>query len=83
MKRKVWLYLNSIEQAEAVLFSKFCFMFLFPWLAGRFYNFELTQNRENTRNGSTGLYFLKLSNVSVYMHVLAKFLLITRVQVRV
>jgi DNA invertase Pin-like site-specific DNA recombinase len=23
----------------------------FPWLAGRFNNFELTQNREKTRNG--------------------------------
>jgi hypothetical protein len=23
----------------------------FPWLAGRFHNFELTQNREKTRNG--------------------------------
>jgi hypothetical protein len=22
-----------------------------PWLAGRFHNFELTQNREKTRNG--------------------------------
>jgi hypothetical protein len=30
-------------------FSKLvCF---FPWLAGRFHNFELTQNREKTRNG--------------------------------
>jgi hypothetical protein len=24
---------------------------VFPWLAGRFHNFELTQNREKTRNG--------------------------------
>jgi hypothetical protein len=45
-------------------------------MAGRFYNFELTQNREKTRNGSTGIYFLKLNNVSFC--VLAKCLLITR-----
>jgi hypothetical protein len=35
--------------AEAALFLKLvCF---FPWLAGWFHNFELTQNREKTRNG--------------------------------
>jgi hypothetical protein len=33
---------------------QFCFLKLvcfFSWLAGRFHNFELTQNREKTRNG--------------------------------
>jgi hypothetical protein len=33
---------------------QFCFLNLFvffPWLAGRFHNFELKQNREKTRNG--------------------------------
>jgi hypothetical protein len=33
---------------------QFCFSKLVcfsPWLAGRFHNFELTQNREKTRNG--------------------------------
>jgi hypothetical protein len=35
--------------AETTLLSKACLFF--PWLAGRFHNFELTQNREKTRNG--------------------------------
>jgi hypothetical protein len=35
-------------QAESILFLNIvCF---FAWLAGRFHNFELTQNREKTRN---------------------------------
>jgi hypothetical protein len=35
---------------------QFCFLkrvCFFSWLAGRFHNFELTQNREKTRNGLT------------------------------
>jgi hypothetical protein len=40
-----------------------CFLKLvcfFPWLAGRFHNYELTQNREKTRNGLTLHFFLGL-----------------------
>jgi hypothetical protein len=36
-----------IQHPEAILFSK-AFVF-FPWLVGRFHNFELTQNKEKTR----------------------------------
>jgi hypothetical protein len=35
----------------------------FPWLAGRFHNFELTQNGEKTRNGLR-LLFIKNSRFS-------------------
>jgi hypothetical protein len=35
-------------QRQLVFKSLFGF---FPWLAGGFHNFELTQNREKTRNG--------------------------------
>jgi hypothetical protein len=40
-----------------------------PWLAGRFYDFELTKNREKQEMAlpPTGIYFLKLSNVSVFL----------------
>jgi hypothetical protein len=52
-------------------FLNFVVLFLFPWLAGRFYNFELMQNRKKARNGSTGIYFLKLNNVSVFWQMFA------------
>jgi hypothetical protein len=50
------LYFTSIQHSETTLFFKACLFS--PWLAGRFHNFELTQNREKTRNGLT--YFLAM-----------------------
>jgi hypothetical protein len=55
------LLINEVDQMFVVSRSynmqrQVCFWKLvcfFPWLAGRFHNFELTQNREKTRNGLT------------------------------
>jgi hypothetical protein len=53
------LHFTSIEQLQAettVFFKAVCFC---PWLAGKFHNFELTQNREKIRNGLTQTYISK------------------------
>jgi hypothetical protein len=42
--------INTTCRGKFVFLKLVCF---FPWLAGRFHNSELTQNREKTRNGLT------------------------------
>ena len=67
-------------QRQLCFLNLVCF---FPWLAGRFHNFELTQNREKTRNGlreilrfraipSFLLFVFHLSWVKTYPHADAK-----------
>jgi hypothetical protein len=56
-------------------------LFVFPWLAYRFQIFELTQNREKTRNGLTRdltlqvLFLLKEQttdkNIAAYLEIIA------------
>jgi hypothetical protein len=40
---QIFVFFSSIQHAKTTLFLKACLFF--PWLAGRFHNFELTQNR--------------------------------------
>jgi hypothetical protein len=50
--------------------SQLCFLKVvcfFPWLAGRFHNFELTQNREKTRNGLTLIFGKQSKNDYWYL----------------
>jgi hypothetical protein len=52
-----------MQRAKILLFFKLvCF---FPFLAGRFHNFELTQNREKTRNGLTLISFFNFHDKEI------------------
>jgi hypothetical protein len=48
----VVFHVHKTRRNNFGLFLKPIWVF-FPWLAGRFHNFELTQNREKSRNGLT------------------------------
>jgi hypothetical protein len=41
----------------------------FPWLAGRFHNFELTQNREKTRNGLTYKFIIMQLQLWIFLYL--------------
>jgi hypothetical protein len=47
--KREYLFVRPYNIYKQLCFLKLvCFV---PWLVGRFHNFELTQNREKTRNG--------------------------------